>query len=585
MDNIWTRAKIAVIRDGLFTFANMKKLPVIFIVILFELVSCQSPAPIDEVFRWPSSGVAEADSLILDFERHRNSIADKRSGDSIIDRFCSVAALYPGNSLLSFRSAYMRACMISDKDNKSLNSMADSAMAAGDSASYPYDWHMMKSLKIWTEADLVKRYNMIVDNIGYFHNVGAVVEEARNLIAAGNIMLDFTDSVRALDYFQRAADIYERLNIACNLIIAKNNVALASRDDMRDSIYRELRDDLDVTGYPRGYVLILHNSAIYCDSLELVDKAISLYNSGKNIDKTNLPLAMAMKGNYYVRHGEPEKAVGILLAGLDTAVNNGGNTRAVYVLHNMLADAYYFCGEKDLCIEAFSMARELRDSLDREYDKPGVYAMDAKARIEMADRNAHLERERIIGLWAISVLVIALAAFCLIFRIHRKSMKKRYEERLTEEKLRRNRQAILAQAKVIEEGDRLVADLTGKINEFRNDCKLSDESADALNMILRLHKSNEDNRQGFLKVQQELDSRFLARLKADFPSLSEIQLRLASMIAVGVDSRQICSILNIEQSTVYKSRYRLRTSLGLTSDQSLEEFLRRYNDIEPDSWT
>ena len=148
---------------------------------------------------------------------------------------------------------------------------------------------------------------------------------------------------------------------------------------------------------------------------------------------------------------------------------------------------------------------------------------------------------------------------------------------LTEEKLQRNKQSILAQAKVMEESDRLVDEMCSKIFELRSCHKISDESADSLERILRLHKSNEDNRQGFLKVQQELDSRFMSRLKEDFPTLSEGQLRLASLIAAGVDNRQIGCILNIEQSSVHKSRYRLRSRLGLSSDQSLEDFLRNYN--------
>lgn len=146
-----------------------------------------------------------------------------------------------------------------------------------------------------------------------------------------------------------------------------------------------------------------------------------------------------------------------------------------------------------------------------------------------------------------------------------------------QERNERNLQSIRAQQKVMEESDILIASKEEKIEEMQNFAKISEESAEILKRILRLHKSNEENRQGFLKVQQELDTRFIKNLRNDFPTLSESQIKLASLIAAGLDSRQIGNILNIEQTSVHKSRYRLRTRLGLSKEQSLEDFLRGYN--------
>lgn len=116
-----------------------------------------------------------------------------------------------------------------------------------------------------------------------------------------------------------------------------------------------------------------------------------------------------------------------------------------------------------------------------------------------------------------------------------------------------------------------------RLSVLKDSGELDTQSADSIMKMLRMHKSNEKNRQGYLQLQLGTDSHFMIRMKEDYPTLTEGQIRLAALIASGADSRQICGILNVEQSSVHKSRYRLRQRLGLSKDESLEDFLRRYN--------
>lgn len=81
----------------------------------------------------------------------------------------------------------------------------------------------------------------------------------------------------------------------------------------------------------------------------------------------------------------------------------------------------------------------------------------------------------------------------------------------------------------------------------------------------------------FRKLHEKLHPQFMRRLKADFPMLTESQLKHAAFITMGMTSKQIAAALNIEYESVKKSRTRLRQRMGLSVDESLEDRLRLYD--------
>ncbi|MBD5358956.1 MAG: hypothetical protein HDR88_18520 [Bacteroides sp.] len=177
---------------------------IFLITFLFIIFGCTSPRPLDPLFQWPATNIAEADSLILDYERHRVSVEKMHNKRSIVERFCSVARCYPDNRLLQMRSLYLQACTISNKEKASVDSFIDDAMLRSDSALSPYDWHSMKGLKAEFGNDLYERYFMVLDNIKYFADIDAKPELSRNFIIAGNILVELHDSVKAMEYYKKA---------------------------------------------------------------------------------------------------------------------------------------------------------------------------------------------------------------------------------------------------------------------------------------------------------------------------------------------------------------------------------------------
>ncbi|MBD5358611.1 MAG: hypothetical protein HDR88_16760 [Bacteroides sp.] len=548
-----------------------------YILLAILIVSCHQSKPIDEMFRWPTSGVTEADSLLALFEWSQVNQPSEKIISAITEQFCSISHTYPNNQLIQFRTEYLKAHQLIQKHKDEASTIIEGAMRNFDSILSPYDWHKMKTLKIEVTDRPDLCYTMAMDNLAFFHNANVPAEEGRALIVAGNVMSHLLDTVRAVAFYNEAAKINSQLNLKIPTLMTWNNIATISPHHKRDSILSSLLNLPTIDTLPTVKVLLLHNHFIDTDSVALLEEAIGICIN-EHIHSNNLPLLLTLQGNWYAFYGQYEKGIEILHEAIKlNSKHYPINARIMFLSYDFLANAYHASDQKDSCIIALDNARIWRDIYEKERNYSGIYAIDTQARINMTEQYNKIKRQRIIDYWLISSLIASVGVGLIIYRIKRKNTIAQYEKMLTEEKLKRHMQSIQAQAGIMEEGNQLISELYLQVTNLKNNNKISGECADNLLRVLRLHKSTEENRQSFLKIKQELDTQFITRLKKDFPSLAESQLRLASLIVVGADSRQIANILNIIPSSVHKNRYRLRARLGLKTEDSLEEFLRRYN--------
>jgi len=72
---------------------------------------------------------------------------------------------------------------------------------------------------------------------------------------------------------------------------------------------------------------------------------------------------------------------------------------------------------------------------------------------------------------------------------------------------------------------------------------------------------------------EELNSSFHFKLKTKYPSLNENEIRLASLLLLGLNAKEISNILNIKPRSVDIKRYRLKKKLNLGSDTDLRAVL------------
>ena len=67
---------------------------------------------------------------------------------------------------------------------------------------------------------------------------------------------------------------------------------------------------------------------------------------------------------------------------------------------------------------------------------------------------------------------------------------------------------------------------------------------------------------------------FVTKLKAASEELTENDLRLCAYLRIGMRAKDIASMLSVSPASVNTNRYRIRKKLGLTKEDSLDDYIR-----------
>jgi phosphate/sulfate permease len=126
-------------------------------------------------------------------------------------------------------------------------------------------------------------------------------------------------------------------------------------------------------------------------------------------------------------------------------------------------------------------------------------------------------------------------------------------------------------------------------NEFLNDLKeeIIKIKANTMDQEIRLRLNNlslmitqdlsiDRDREKFQMHINEQNSNFIHKLSESFPSITDNEKRLASLLRLNLSSKEIASILNISPKSVEMNRYRLRKKLKVDPKINLNDFIRGF---------
>ncbi|MFN2396124.1 MAG: hypothetical protein ABR597_10600 [Bacteroidales bacterium] len=129
-------------------------------------------------------------------------------------------------------------------------------------------------------------------------------------------------------------------------------------------------------------------------------------------------------------------------------------------------------------------------------------------------------------------------------------------------------------ARETEEKNRLLLALKEKCEKAQQNPALFDIKWGEMQRILDSYLKIEDKT--FEIQMDELHQEFFRKIKEQFPDLSNNDLRLCAYLKIGLNTKEIAEILNIQPSSFYISRSRLRKKLKLKPEEDLYNFL---NDV------
>ena len=156
-----------------------------------------------------------------------------------------------------------------------------------------------------------------------------------------------------------------------------------------------------------------------------------------------------------------------------------------------------------------------------------------------------------------------------IMLIEQKQLQAEYDQ--LKQQLKSKTIELAKKARDNEEKNRLLLTLKEKCEKAQQNPALFDIKWGEMQRILDSYLKIEDKT--FEIQMDELHQEFFKKLKEKFPDLSNNDLRLCAYLKIGLNSKEIAEILNIQPSSFYISRSRLRKKLNLKTEEDLYSFL------------
>lgn len=123
----------------------------------------------------------------------------------------------------------------------------------------------------------------------------------------------------------------------------------------------------------------------------------------------------------------------------------------------------------------------------------------------------------------------------------------------------------------------IIHEIHAEIDEVRKSISNANGQQRLRELSIQLNQliNRDDARRILVENALEVNNELFFELKNKYPSLTEKDMHLISFIMLGLSSKEIADIYNIEPESVHTKRYRLRKKLGLNNEESFEEFLNR----------
>lgn len=143
----------------------------------------------------------------------------------------------------------------------------------------------------------------------------------------------------------------------------------------------------------------------------------------------------------------------------------------------------------------------------------------------------------------------------------------------TERELQHIRDELINTAFFVRSRGEMLANIQSQIRETYRlpEEKKSGELHAISRMISRMHAKNNE----IDLYVDKISSEFIFKLSEKYPHLTEKEKRLASLLRIGLSTKEIASVTGAQPKTVDMARYRLRKKMELDSDEGLHTCLSR----------
>ena len=473
------------------------------------------------------------------------------------------------------------------------------------------------------------KYKSALDN---FFKACEFYDENGNKKGKASVFNNIAITYRKLDkidlaeeYYKKSLNLFKQNNNKFGVLKIYNNLAvLYEKQDMTEKAINnyfkvlKLSKEVDFKG---GIAMSQINIAgMYIEKNKNLDKAKKLLSNSEKIcfetnDNNKLSILYGLKGQLYEKLGNIHKAILFTKKGYDLSLklNELKNASEMAI---QLSEFYKQKNDYTNALKYYEIYHSTNDSIFNIEKATAIEEIKTKFDIESKEKELKIKQQEIEVLkkqeeidnikskvWLFAkILGFSLIIFTIL--LLRKQLKKQKiiaennkkvaetEKRFLEleilSKKQQNEQLeneVEYKNKELQNFAHYIVDKNEFIIKIQKDLKkikknISEKNIDNSLQTLLIDINNKiqivRNNEEFLAHVDQINNNFHFKLKEKHPTITENEQRLASLLKIGLSSKEIASILHITPKSVDTNRYRLRKKLEINQETNLHEYFKNF---------
>ena len=431
-----------------------------------------------------------------------------------------------------------------------------------------------------------------------FHKYGDELREADALIKIGMGFGVLEDYWSAIEYYESAIKLYRKHQDKHweNFAIQKIAQAYLSMNDLTkaDSIIDyslQLSDSLGaIQTLSEGYDVkgeIFFAKGEYNRAIEYFQKALKTNEDAA--DSTFIATEHISIGRCYQQLGLSDKAMNSYLSVLPISLKMDvkENLKTIYA---NVSELYEHSGNEGQAFNYYKKYVNVKDSIYNNEksrliaDMQTKYDTDRKEKeialqnqtITILEQKAEIQeliRMRLIVSIVVVMIFFLLGLYVLWLRMKKNKLKQEIEnERLTFELDLKKRELTTHTLHIIQKNE-LLENLQSKVTELKQKDVNHGSSYNQITRLINTNRLIERDWGNFKSVFEQVHPDFFTKLKSLYANISANELRMAAMMKMNLNTKEMASILNITPESVKKARYRMRKKFDLVAESNVQEYL------------
>ncbi len=409
----------------------------------------------------------------------------------------------------------------------------------------------------------------------------------------GNIQGDIGNYDISNEYYRKAQAVYKKLDLKDDLSSIKVNLAINLKGQKAYEEAKKLMLEVEPYYIEKNYnndlAGIYDNVGWIYAEQDSLDVAEDYYNKSLEISRqygetSLIGLNLRHLGELNNKKGEYRKALNYMKDALQISEETGTRKKKIGDLLE-ISKAYAGLGRYKKAYEFHTDYHKLHDEILGEENIERMNELEVKYQTEkrekeliikqneiklLEERKQKAENEKLFLL--ISLIGTLALIVAIIYGFRQKMKRNKIKREKLNDELAFKEKELTTHALHLAHKNEVLLDLKSQLKELKSE-NINSRSYQKVINTINLDINNDNNWEQFRTYFEDVHTNFNNTVMNNYPSVSNNDLRLMSLLKMNLSSKEIANILNISIEGVKKARYRLRKKLNLSKEDSLQELV------------